>query len=85
MFSVWRWVGGGQLVVVVFGFCTRNVCRVHRGVLDIRGRRDFSRFDPSPGEAPLFSNFGPPAERRPFGRMVALVRKGDDATTSERN
>ena len=23
------------------------------GVLDIRGRRDFSRFDPSPGEAPL--------------------------------
>ena len=53
MFSVWRWVGGGQLVVVVFGFCTRNVCRVHRGVLDIRGRRDFSRFDPSPGEAPL--------------------------------
>ena len=26
---------------------------VHPGVLDIRGRRDFSRFDPSPGEAPL--------------------------------
>ena len=24
-----------------------------RGVVDIRGRRDFSRFDPSPGEAPL--------------------------------
>ena len=23
------------------------------GVVDIRGRRDFSRFDPSPGEAPL--------------------------------
>ena len=23
----------------------------HRGVVDIRGRRDFSRFDPSPGEA----------------------------------
>ena len=65
LFSVWRWVGGGQLVVVVFGFCTRNVCRVHRGVLDIRGRRDFSRFDPSPGR-PHFSNFGPPAERRPF-------------------
>ena len=25
----------------------------HPGVLDIRGRRDFSRFDPSPGEASL--------------------------------
>ena len=25
----------------------------HPGVLDIRGRRDFSRFDPSPGKAPL--------------------------------
>ena len=25
----------------------------HPGVLDIRGRRDISRFDPSPGEAPL--------------------------------
>ena len=37
----------------------------HPGVLDIRGRSDFSRFDPSP-ERPRFSNFGPPAERRPF-------------------
>ena len=27
--------------------------QTRRGVLDIRGRRDFSRFDPSPGEAPL--------------------------------
>ena len=25
----------------------------HPGVLDIRGRHDFSRFDPSPTEAPL--------------------------------
>ena len=25
----------------------------HRGVVDIRGRRDFSRFDPSPGDTPL--------------------------------
>ena len=25
----------------------------HGGVLDVRGRPDFSRFDPSPGEAPL--------------------------------
>ena len=24
-----------------------------RGILDLRGRRDFSRFDPSPGEVPL--------------------------------
>ena len=24
-----------------------------QGVLDLRGRPDFSRFDPSPGEAPL--------------------------------
>ena len=30
----------------------RRMCN-HRGVVDIRGRRDFSRFDPSPGEAPL--------------------------------
>ena len=26
----------------------------HGGEVDIRGRRDFSRFDPSPGEAPLY-------------------------------
>ena len=38
---------------------------LHPGVLDIRGRSDFSRFDPRP-ERPHFSNFGPPAERRPF-------------------
>ena len=37
----------------------------HPGVLDVRGRRDFSRFDPRPGK-PHFSNFGPAAERRPF-------------------
>ena len=30
----------------------------HPGVLDIRGRSDFSRFDPRP-ERPHFSNFGP--------------------------
>jgi len=28
-------------------------------------RRDFNRFDSRPGR-PHFSNFGPPAERRPF-------------------
>ena len=27
--------------------------REHAGVLDTRGRRDFSRFDPSPREAAL--------------------------------
>ena len=43
-------------------------CRVpvvrswHPGELDVRGRSDFSRFDPRP-ERPHFSNFGPPAER----------------------
>ena len=35
------------------------------GVLGVRGRPDFSRFDPRRGR-PHFSNFGPPAERRPF-------------------
>ena len=35
------------------------------GTRDVRGRSDFSRFDPRP-EGPRFSNFGPPAERRPF-------------------
>ena len=39
--------------------------RTHPGVVDVRGRSDFSRFDPRP-ERPHFSNFGPPAERRPF-------------------
>ena len=29
------------------------VGRSDRGVVDIRGRRDFSRFDPSPGDVPL--------------------------------
>ena len=37
----------------------------HPGVLGVRGRPDFSRFDPCP-ERPHFSNFGPPAELRPF-------------------
>jgi hypothetical protein len=38
------------------------------GVLDyVRGRSNFSRFDPRP-ERPHFSNFGPPTERRPVGR-----------------
>jgi len=54
---------------------TRRVClsrivqnsftRSHPGELDVRGRSEFSRFDPRP-ERPHFSNFGPPAERRPF-------------------
>ena len=39
--------------------------RHHGGVVDVRGRSDLSRFDPRP-ERPHFSNFGPPAERRPF-------------------
>eukprot|EP00964_Phaeocystis_antarctica_P018828 scaffold10372_cov67-Phaeocystis_antarctica.AAC.3 len=43
--------------------------RLIPGVVDIRSRRDFSRFDPRPGR-PHFSNFGPPAERRPFCRKV---------------
>ena len=30
---------------------------VHPGVLDVRGRRDFSRFDPRP-QSPHSSNFG---------------------------
>ena len=35
------------------------------GVLDIRGRRDFSRFDPSPGR-PHFSKSGPPVDAKTF-------------------
>ena len=31
----------------------------HPGVLDIRGRRDFSRFDPSPPGRPHFRLFNP--------------------------
>jgi hypothetical protein len=38
----------------------------HPGVLDVRGRSDFSRFDPRP-KRPQISNFGPPTERRPGG------------------
>ena len=49
----------------VFLFFSRHLHYMHPGVLDIRGRSDFSRFDPRP-ERPHFSNFGPPAERRPF-------------------
>jgi hypothetical protein len=45
--------------------CSRS-SRGHRGVVDVRGRSDFSRFDPRP-ERPHFSNFGPPTERRPGG------------------
>ena len=42
-----------------------------RGLLDVRGRSDFSRFDPRP-ERPHFSNFGPPTERRSGGRGGGL-------------
>ena len=41
----------------------------HGGVLDVRGRPHFSRFDPRP-ERPHFSNFGPPAVGRPFCKKV---------------
>ena len=58
-----RWRGGNTRA-------TSRVCGRHPGVVDIRGRRDFSRFDPSPEEGPHFSNFGPPAERRPFCKKV---------------
>jgi len=44
--------------------CESEFCHEHPGELDVRGRSDFSRFDPRP-ERPHFSNFGPPAERRP--------------------
>ena len=52
--------GGGDRVACV----TVRPAR-HPGVLGVRGRPDFSRFDPRP-ERPHFSNFGPPAERIPF-------------------
>ena len=39
------------------------------GIVDIRSRRDFSRFDRRP-ERPHFSNFGPPAVGRPFCKKV---------------
>ena len=38
--------------------------RTPGGVVDVRGRSDFSRFDPRP-ERPHFSNFSPPTEQRP--------------------
>ena len=38
----------------------KGVEREHPGELDVRGRSDFSRFDPRP-KRPHFSNFGPPA------------------------
>ena len=39
--------------IVVFGGPSHDARRSHPGVLDTRGRRDFSRFDPSPREAAL--------------------------------
>ena len=45
----------------------------HGGVLDVRGRPHFSRFDPRPGR-PHFSNFGPPAEQRPFCKTCLRSR-----------
>ena len=44
-----------------------------RGVLDIRVRRDFGRFDPPPGEAPHFSKSGLPVERRPFCEVKTFL------------
>jgi hypothetical protein len=56
---------GAPLVYFPFAFANNKISKNHPGVLDVRGRSDFSRFDPRP-ERPRFSNFGPPAERRPF-------------------
>ena len=53
---------------------TARSAHVRRGgVVDVRGGSDFSRFDPRPGR-PHFSNFGPPAERRPFCKKVGFGR-----------
>ena len=49
---------------------------MHGGVLGVRGRPDFSRFDPRPGRS-HFSNFGPPAERRPGGEGGSSLRRTD--------
>jgi hypothetical protein len=50
--------------------------RTHPGVVDVRGRSDFSRFDPRP-ERPHFSNFGPPAEgacgRHQFSSLLSSL------------
>ena len=50
-----------------FVFRPPHTVKMHGGgtLVDVRGRSDFSRFDPRP-ERPHFSNFGPPAERRSF-------------------
>ena len=45
----------------------------HPGVLDIRSRRDFSRFDPSRPGRPHFSKSGPPVERRPFCEVKTFL------------
>ena len=42
-------MGAGDMFACIIPLCVA----FHPGVVDIRGRRDFSRFDPSPGEAPL--------------------------------
>ena len=55
---------------------------VRRGVVDVRGRADFSRFDPRP-ERPHFSNFGPPAERRPFCGAKTFLSDAACALRSE--
>jgi hypothetical protein len=60
--------------------------KAHPGVVGVRGRSDFSRFDPRP-ERLHFSNFGPPAERRPGpgggGGGVGLVAPGNPRNLSE--
>ena len=44
----------GQTRVQVVERCKGEIVySPHRGVVDIKGRRDFSRFDPSPGEASI--------------------------------
>ena len=51
-----------------------------RGVVDVRGGTDFSRFDPRPPGRPHSSNFDPPAEQRPGeggGRGRSSLRRTD--------
>jgi len=48
----------------------------HPGVLDVRSRRDFSRFDPSPEERPHLSNFGVRARRPRAPAKGHLLQQG---------
>ena len=64
----------GMLATHATRLASKGDALTDRGLVDdtmiALASRESSRFDPSPGEAPLYSKSGPPVERRLFCEVM---------------